>query len=295
MRLPRYWAKGSSGSATPVSHPETGEPLAPLSCWGWSEVSLAEAEERGRQRAVAVEELLRQGKRPDSYHYGDRPMREEIIDEWRSGTDAPYAAVTLNSYGCQVLNTAAIMFVDVDLPEDSAVESLSRGLKRLFGRGGGPTAREARETAALERVRAMVRGDIRCGVRAYRTRGGLRYLMTSGRWDPKSAGARAVMDSLGADPLYVRMCRTQECFRARLTPKPWRCGVSSLGPRYPWRDKAAEAEVRAWTQAYAKKVAGFATCALIAHLGASAVDPEAARVVELHDAVTKAGSGLPLA
>jgi len=40
------------------------------------------------------------------------------------------------------------------------------------------------------------------------------------------APADQVFDTLGADPPYRRLCRTQKCFLARLTPKPWRCGVA---------------------------------------------------------------------
>jgi hypothetical protein len=36
--------------------------------------------------------------------------------------------------------------------------------------------------------------------------------------------ANMLMRFLRADPDYVRLCAVQECYRARLTPKPWRCG-----------------------------------------------------------------------
>ncbi len=61
------------------------------------------------------------------------------------------------------------------------------------------------------------------GWRIYRTRAGLRLLATHALFDPETAAADGVFDALGADPLYRQLCKTQKCFRARLTPKYWRC------------------------------------------------------------------------
>lgn len=294
MKIPRYWAKGSAGSGLGMTNRATGEAMDPFSCWGWSDISVAEAKEKGRQRAKAVAEMIRLGKRPDSYLYGDRPMREEIIDEWKRADTTTYAAVTLNAYGCQVLNTAGAMFVDVDLPAVSAWEAFKHRLARLFG-NPGPSPRRRQETDALARVRDMIQADPRCGVRAYRTRGGLRYLFTHCHVDPVAETTLGAMEALGADPLYMRLCKVQECFRARLTPKPWRCGIRALGVRYPWRDAEAETEARDWIDAYSRKADRYATCSLIQQFGPPNMDEEIARVVEFHDTITKARSDLELA
>lgn len=289
MKFPRYWAKVESDLT--VHNPGTGAPMK-FSCWGWSDVSRPEAEEKGRGRAKAVEEKLRQGQRPDRYLYGDQPMREEVQEEWKNAEGAVYAAVTLNAYGCQVLNTTNIMFVDVDLPEAS--KSLAQSLKRLFGGAPSPSQGD-RERPAMEKIEAMVQMDPKCGVRVYRTRAGLRYLLTHSHAKPSDQATLKAMEVLGADPLYVKLCRMQECFRARLTPKPWRCGVSALNVRYPWAEKRVEQMVRNWCDSYRRKADRYATCALVNHLGSTNMDAEIARVVEYHDRLTKAGSGLELA
>ena len=54
-----------------------------FACWGWSDISVEEAQERGEQRAASVAKIIRSGLRPDQYLYGDRPMREKIIEEWK--------------------------------------------------------------------------------------------------------------------------------------------------------------------------------------------------------------------
>jgi len=294
MRIPRYWAKGSPASEIQTIDPKTLEHTGPFSCWGWSDVSLAEAEKLGSQRAEAAAEMIRSGNRPDRYLYGDRPMREEILDEWKRDDATTSAAVTRNSYGCRVLNTASVMFVDVDLPAVSGGEMFKHKLGGLFG-GRGPSPRERLETDALARVHDMVRTDPRCGVRAYRTRAGLRYLLTHGHADPLAEATFSTMQALGADPLYMRLCKVQECFRARLTPKPWRCGTDALGIKYPWRDAAAERQARDWIGAYSRMADRYATCSLIDQFGSPEMDGEIARVVAFHDEITKAQSDLALA
>lgn len=294
MNIPRYWARGGEAPDLQMRNPVTGEKMDPFSCWGWSDISEQEAEERARQRTQAVAEMIRSGKRPDSYLYGDRPMREEIIDEWKAADSTTYAAVTLNAYGCQVLNTASVMFVDVDLPAVSAWEEFSYGLSRFFGKRGS-SPREQQESDALAKVQSMIQADARCGVRVYRTRAGLRYLLTHSHADPSAETTHRAMEALGVDPLYLHLCKVQECFRARLTPKPWRCGTHALSVRYPWRDSQEESKAREWIDTYSSKAEHYATCELLRHFGSDSMDGEISRVVEFHDTMTKANSGLQLA
>lgn len=295
MKLPRYWAKGSAATQMQVRNPRTGKIMENFACWGWSDISVDEARKKGKQRANAVAELIRSGKRPDRYLYGDRPMREEILDEWKKDDAATtYAAVTLNAYGCQILNTATVMFVDVDLPKVSAWESFKHKLARMIGRES-PSPWERQEIDALAKVEDMVKMDQKCGIRAYRTYGGLRYLFTHAHAEPAAESTLCAMDALGADPLYMQLCRVQKCFRARLNPKPWRCGIRALHITYPWADKTSEQSVRHWIAAHAKNAQEYATCSFINHFGSKIMDEEIARVVEFHDDITKAESGLKLA
>ncbi|VFQ43955.1 hypothetical protein [Desulfoluna butyratoxydans] len=294
MNIPKYWAKGTTRHDVRMRNILTGKPMAPLACWGWSDTSLADAREKGRKRADAVAEMILKGNRPDTYLYGDRPMREEILDEWTSEDGTTWAAVTLNGYGCRVLNTARAMFIDVDLPVPSLWDWLKYKARMLTGTHALPP-RQQKEYEALSKVETMVRADPCFGIRAYRTRGGLRYLVTHAHADPTSELTSGMMEVLGADPLYMRLCKTQKCFRARLTPKPWRCGLPALPVSYPWQDKAAEQKARQWLSAYGDKTRDLATCELINHFGSDAMDEEISRVVSFHDKATRAQSGLELA
>jgi hypothetical protein len=279
-----------------VTTPTAAEPFRPV-CWGWSDVSEEDAREKGRQRVRVIAEKLREGASPEAYVYADRPLREKILDEWKNSDGVSYALVTLNAYGCQVLNTTAAIFVDVDLnvPEAPPIEGLKRAWRRLLGKEEPPSRREQQENQAVASLKAMFRMDAEFGARIYRTCAGLRYLFTHSRGNPASPETLGMMSALGADPLYVKLCRIQECYRARLTPKPWRCGMSALSPRYPWADEMSERTARSWLDQYAREIELFATCRLLQRLGRSDLSPEVSRIVEFHDKMTKAASGLELA
>src|SRR5258708_17287312 len=59
-------------------------------------------------------------------------------------------------------------------------------------------------------------------VRVYKTAAGYRAMVVNAGFDPGSTRSEEVLKEFGADPLYVRLCKMQQSFRARLTPKPWR-------------------------------------------------------------------------
>ena len=157
MRIPRYWAKST---ATFPSRSNINLKITHLTCWGWSDVSLSDAVERGNERAKAIAAMWPKGEfdarhPPKRYSYGDRPLHEAVLDEWKNDAGETWAAVTRNAYGCEVLNTAAIMFVDIDLPEDSPGTFSRAGIKRLFGIAA-PTAAERKRDSALGKIRATV-------------------------------------------------------------------------------------------------------------------------------------------
>jgi hypothetical protein len=293
MKFPKFWAK------VLLNEESTDESLAESSvgCWGWSEVSMEDARNRARERVRAMAAALSRGQnvRLQRYEYGERPLREIVLQEWRGPEDAIRAAITRNGYGCEVLNTAGAMFVDVDLPQASAFSSFTRGIRSMFRKDSGPSPQEQLEAAAMAKLHQLVSLDPRCSVRVYRTHSGLRYLLTHSPAEPNSEATWRAMEVLGADPLYVRLCKNQECFRARLTPKPWRCGSYALRTRYPYEDQKAEAEVDRWIQQYTRKSNGYATCAFIQQLGSGFIHPEIGDLVQLHDERTLALSDLPLA
>lgn len=87
----------------------------------------------------------------------------------------------------------------------------------------------------------------------------------------------------------------QQCFRARLTPKPWRCGQPVPPSRFPRTDAKVEKLFRDWETRYSQACRGYATCRFLAALGNPAVHAAVAGVVALHDEMTGTRAALPLA
>lgn len=285
MKIPRYWKKGEV-----TVKDEEGKEVK-FACYGWSENNLAEAEERGKERAQKVAERYLQGDDRDFYQYSDRQLREEILDEIKSTDGRVLALITRNAYGCHVLNCAGAMFVDIDIPPQST--GLVALIKSIFGVKN--LTRSDKEKQSIEILRNLAKIDASFGARVYRTSAGLRYLLTHAVVNPSDQSTISAMESLGSDELYIKLCKAQDCFRARLTPKPWRCGLKQPVVRYPWTDDGLKDAFLKWEGQYNESAEKYATCQLVEVVGNENMHPEIAPIVELHDRCTKVSVSLPLA
>jgi hypothetical protein len=287
MKIPKYWMRREGD----VQRPD-GTPLR-LSAWGWSDTSTSEAEGRAGDRFRSLQQRVTQGlELPRGYGYGSRPMREQILEEIPGPDGRPDALLTRNSYGSVVLNAARAMFVDVDVPRRSSPRDEPAGFSvmRMFGLGGG--AKE--QAAALDRLRHALAGSGGT-FRVYRTAAGFRLLATDRVFVPASSDSESVMRATGADPAFVQLCRVQESFRARLTPKPWRMGEMPPPSQFPRGDREQEAAFNEWLERYERASASKATCRFVETVGSGWLHREIAPIVRLHDERTKAESDLPLA
>lgn len=277
MNFPPFWARGDRDG---------------FFAWRWSSESLADAQMLANQAAEQLADRLRAGDRPPARggYYPNRPFREQVLQEIKGAAGETSAVVTRNSYGCLVLNTTRVMFVDIDLPEPERP-----GLfQRFFGKSKFTPAGDSLN-AALDKIENWTRQHPEWGWRIYRTRAGLRLLATQGLIEADSDVAGEVFETLGADPLYRKLCQTQKCFRARLTPKPWRCGIRSKPDRWPWLDVKREKRFQKWEAHYQSYIFNWATCELLRQIGNPATHPEIEVIVKLHDQTTRVESKSPLA
>jgi hypothetical protein len=133
-------------------------------------------------------------------------------------------------------------------------------------------------------------------VRLYRTPAGLRLLATHRPFDPDEPAVRAFFADIGADPVYVRMCLNQQCFRARVSPKPWRIGIGRHMRGGTWPVPPERMATRTeWIDAYEAAAVGYAACEFLETVGSGVVHPAVAPVVKLHDDLSRATSGRPIA
>lgn len=326
MIVPDHWAQAS------LRERHRGRQVT-VHRFGWSTTSLADAQAMAQSRAaeamrrILAGETLDRRERKTAYNgaFGV-PIREEVLA--RHGEEV----ITRNAYGAHCLNTPNVLIADVDFaPAPRARAAVATGavlaalgalagvalqrwglvigalvlallvaapvsaaLQRLLTAArGGP------EQAARQRIDRFLAAHPAWSLRLYRTPGGLRLLATHRRFDATDPEVAGFFSAIGADPLYVRMCTHQRCFRARLTAKPWRIGIAGhLRPRpgvWPVRPEQLE-QRHQWVTAYEPVAARFAACHHVAALGSGAVHADVQGVVALHDRESRAlRHELPLA
>ncbi len=286
MNFPKFWARGIA--------PGTNAPGQPpvFSCWRWSDESQEAAHAAAVEAAKNLAEKSAQGQKlPSGYGYADRPFREEVIREMTNRNGERSAVLTRNAYGCLVLNTARAMFVDVDIPGLEYGPENPGFFSRLFGQ----KSHEALVEPFLRKAQVWAYSQSGWGWRIYRTRAGLRLLATHTVFEPDSPATMETFDEMGTDPLYRKLCEVQNCFRARLTPKPWRCGLHKPPVRWPFESAEIESRFQQWEGSYLSAAGQYATCRLVRRIGKDFVHHEIQPIVELHDQLTGAESDLPLA
>jgi hypothetical protein len=328
MLIPTYWAEAR------LQHRDRRRTVT-LRRFGWSEIGEAEAQAHAETRVreamarVLAGETLPRRERRVAYNGAEGvPIREELVD--RHGD----SAITRTGYGALCLNTPDVLFADIDFAVHGRPRHVLAAMVVVFvavavaliavfhvqamvslivaffaslllgvplpgvlrrvvvALRGGP------EQVALRRVRRFVAAHPDWRLRVYRTPAGLRLLALHRRFDPREDAVRACFDALGVDPLYARMCLNQNCFRARLTPKPWRMGLPRLRAPYSaaWRPEHASLPARrAWIERYDREAQGYAACRYLETLGGGPSDPGAESVQALHDLLSQAERELPLA
>jgi hypothetical protein len=285
MKIARYWQK-----ATAPVRLASGRSFD-VAAWGWSQSSVAEAQERAREAANRFAHWLQtKPAAPRGNGYYDNPPREEIVREIAGANGETAAILTRNSYGALVLNTPHLMFIDIDIPPDAPFGAFKRRLQKLFGRAG-----DEPEAGIRKRITEVAAQHKHYSFRVYRTAAGFRCMLLNEVLAPESTESRHLLEQFGADALYQKLCRTQECYRARLTPKFWRLSADGPPNRFPWEMPEHEQTYREWQASYEKQCEASATCRFVEQIGTHAALVELEPLVALHDEVTRANSDLKLA
>jgi hypothetical protein len=241
-----------------------------------------------RRRLAAAIECAEKEKRKrkggnDPYYPPSHYLEETI-----RGALAPNeeALVTRNHYGCLVLNAVHALFIDVDIFVPSKLYNPIEGRNDRL--------RPLRQQM-LSDLRTVLRSVDDYGFRVYRTAGGFRILATTDEFEPGSKHTERLMNLVGADRDFVDLCRRQRNFRARLTPKPWRCGLRRPPNLFPRKSARAEQRFETWLTQYGRACDSRATCDYVGHVGREYVHDRIRPVIEFHDHASNASSALPLA
>lgn len=277
MNIPRYWVQQSR------MVPDAGGRECRICAWGWSSESPEDAVAVANTRLDRVAQWYMKGTFPAKYEYlSANPRREEIIRELKVDEGEPVAVITRNRYGAWVLNSPDVAFMDVDFPPPRA-RGVLEGLKFAFSAAARAAREEELKEQTLRDLEAWAASADGRPVRMYRTPAGVRLLFTQTRFDPTGDEIRALMNRLNCDPLYAVLTRRQACFRARLSPKPWRLGLPNPPFEFPRETPEHQDAFQTWLSRYDQASASRAACMLWKQTGPDAADPRIRAVVELHD------------
>jgi hypothetical protein len=245
-----------------------------ITCYGGSNVSVEEARNRAREKTEKVKRKITGEKHLfDEYEVEIREEILQIIDD--------HSAITRNRYGAQVLNAENLMILDIDKPKPSG------GLAGLFKKDTRPPKEQifdtVRKLAATPKYKEY-------GFRIYETYQGARVIVLGKDFDARAHDTGKMMSEFNCDPLYITLCVKQGCFRARLTPKPYRMNMSRY--KVPFPREVDDPELQAWLADYERESRNFNTCRFIEQVG---VRHSMNDVVHLHDEITGANFRQPLA
>lgn len=151
--------------------------------------------------------------------------------------------------------------------------------------------RVEQERLAFERFKAFHEKFPALSFRVYETAAGYRVLVTNQTLDTSSDESSNWLDELGSDKLYRTLCEKQQCYRARLTPKPWRL------PDFESRvfEPNPQNNDKPWLKKYENLSKDFSVCRLVETYGDGAVVDGVADVLEIHDSYVLNGAADQLA
>ncbi|MFO0943641.1 MAG: hypothetical protein U0930_23140 [Pirellulales bacterium] len=318
MLIPKFWAEASKKLINSDGRQAT------LRRYGWSMTDQADAQkvanERLEEAAIQWQSNRKLRRRERRIAYGGQeglPIREEVIDVQDTYT------ITRNCYGALCLNTPNVLIVDVDFSEDQSLKSclalaglglvgLILSAKQLWVAAAifgalfviglfvwNNLQRRLSRSDRQKKLSAIERfsqSNPDWGIRVYQTPLGFRIIVTHRLFDPTSDEVQSLFKTLNTDRVYARMCLQQNCFRARLTAKPWRCGVETRISSRTWPVSAEVAVFRnKWIEQYNAQAIKYAACKFLWAKSGSTIAPEAKEVVDIHDRLTQCELDLPLA
>ncbi|RAK65811.1 hypothetical protein [Hymenobacter edaphi] len=295
MLLYTYWAREVLQYAAPDGREYH------LIAYAGSDDSPAAARQAAQKQLQQRRQRLEQGATLSRYPSGTAPLREPLVQRIDDGLGGPLlGAVTRNRYGSRVLNAARVMFLDVDradlwrrLPRPASMSPVLRFFRRLFGIAAPPAPPALLpDEYLLERLRAWLLQHPDWSFRLYRTRAGFRLLVTHAPLEPNGSLAQAVFRFLPVDPTYARLCQNQDCYRARLDPKPWRIGLARPAHPFPFDTPAQAAEQARWEETLAARRQQYSVCELVGSYGSGYVCAEARPILTLHDEACLGGKPL---
>jgi len=162
------------------------------------------------------------------------------------------------------------MFIDIDNLDRSFFD-------RLFNKNKSPKQINlARIQKTIQKKKYSELGFI-----IYETFKGYRIAVTGDTFNPRDKQSKRMLRDFRSDYLYRFLCYRQNCYRARLTPKPYRIGQRRLKMIFPNRTEEEQLEHDNWVKEYKEKSYNFMTCKKVEQYGRFNRN----RILDYHDEI----------
>jgi hypothetical protein len=270
MKFAKYWEK--INLAVDKKHFDSES----ISIWGASNTSSQDALDNAHKRAQEFKAFCSDSFNDSQlYQYSNGYIKEEVLDEFSSNGEV-IGIISRNYYGAKILNSNAVFFGDIDIKPKSSFFSK---LLNFFGK------KENTKNTVINAIKHVQEQNNQYSFKVYETFAGLRVVITNKIFSANSKEVDNLFKLLNVDPLYAKLCKNQACFRARLTPKPWRIGVSYPTPetRYPRKNQNFEKTYLNWLNKYEQISQKYCVVKEVASFGSHPEHPQVTKILAIHN------------
>jgi len=240
--------------------------------YGASNQSPEEAQQKATAKLKWIQEkILGTATTDETYEVA---IREEIVHRLDE-----HNVITRNRYGSLVLNSEKMLILDIDQAPTSFWNLIR-----------GQVGKKWHKPKILNLINKKIKNYPHLSFRVYETPKGYRAIVTGKDFLGAGTEAQNIMKDFNVDDLYSLLCGKQNCFRARLSPKPHRIKLPSPKLLFP-RSPSEENTFKLWLKNYEEKAERYSSCRFVFAAGNSIKNP----AIEYHDRMSKATSSLPMA
>ncbi|SMF46665.1 hypothetical protein SAMN02745866_02986 [Alteromonadaceae bacterium Bs31] len=236
-----------------------------------SNSSIDDAKHEALLRAKEIEARISKRRPKGEYEAGVREFVSEILDASN--------IVTVCRYGASILNTDQYTVLDLD----DYAKSIWDVFKPLKG-----LSKKERIIFKFEEFLSK-NPEIGSDFRIYETANGIRVIGKK-YLDPTDRKYSRLMSKLNVDWLYLILSRKQQCYRARLTPKPYRLGIKTIKVHTPLVCKTQA--YKNWSIMYDDAALNYTVAKYVKSIGR---DFSFEKAVRFHDLQCKSSEELKLA
>ena len=226
-----------------------------------SNTSREDAREEAKSKAINIENRINHRDPKAEYEVIIKEHVHEIIDESN--------IISICRYGAKILNTMTYTILDLD--------DCKPGLFDLFGRAKNVSLKN-RIIDHFERHVSRF-PELGSDFRIYETTKGIRVI---GKQYVPPEGRRytSMMRKLSVDRIYIELSKKQNCYRARITPKPYRIKTETIRIKSPLDCETDT--YRHWSEKYDTASQNYSVVRLVKTMGK---DFSQDAVIQLHDTI----------